>query len=1507
MLKGVEAAGTTPNTAGISMTVMHSAIEGATAAAVADGVAGAEASSSEEEEVVAVAATSAEVSSSVSRLVSQLLTEKKFEVLMLALMTPKEIEYAKEPFLILQPIRENHFKRYEGIIHEDYLAMLEAPLQSARTNEELKGIFTASLTSAEFKKQAFEVFLRCHQEKPFWVEMPGASRVAIAAGAGAGAGGAVTKKIAKLPEIEAYFNQYYESFIAWQKFLFDQFFDEGKSFEENKLACRAFIKLITGGNFEGDYRDLALEEKRKSFAYRTHELQTAALEGWVGEVAPADMAGLKRELLSIVRRLGLSYPYEHFDLLNVIDAAGNTPLHLILSYLARERAGSRINLTEAAAIKNIIKLLPVALEKRSASAAGKVMTFEEVMALKNAEGVSIQALVISCGSDIVEAFELARRTGKFTGEDVNAPIPLPRSILAKIVTESRATSAPQVPAAKAAAAAPVSTAATPKAAVAATPEVAKKTGLTGIARELSSTMMAPKSIFEIAARSAELPGRKIDIPEDGNCFFHAVVRELQRHSIITLTQMQLRARGVAYLRAHPELLVAHPPERETYEAYLDRMAKNQQWAEGPIIEAIAKEFDLHFAVMELRNNSDTGREEMWPFHINDTDKAQALIGLVLKNNHYQVLELDEAPIIDVTVIDEVDAVEKPTHAGAGAMPEEASDFLMNPPHLISKNDLSAISTASKDLLLRMMMDEVTHDAWDSKKPDLSLLPPYNSPEKRARLACFAIDTKTPQHLLIKHLLAWGSEFLASPAEVEQILADREILERLDEAFPLGDAGGSIDVRPASPDNKVRPLYNIYIEVEYAEYLMRLWREDLKLGYFELLYQAIREAEKAAKLHSVEDLVALRNKVLAKLEAYVLESFLRLDRERRGLWLSDDAEVMSRFKAKITPILKNYLEAFVMWEQTSFFRIVNEDTDLAYIRASLRDLPRLIDFNFQHFRRYERIHSHEVETFYKQVSVLLTELAEAYPKMFHIEDVEKYAPVIQLFMMDPRNPACLMRYSHIFTHQLPFAMVIDDYGNNLLHRAYLRRNSSVSDWLVRHAMPKRGTDGVVHRIMLAENIFGLRPYKISELFSNERDISILYRALMAAQKTRVGGDASPISPLMDLNEHEKEIYRITHLVMERLPELFDFLMKLHENLGKYDAVLEEKKEESKKHKKGDWAIILKWWLASLFLRQKQEDIYDHREKALEKLAVFRSWIGGCISTAKLKSIKSAAELPDEIIHDVLTQAFNLLMTIKEILKAKGITNGRFKAYLTIKGRALEAIIWSSDLFAMTEKLAIATAREINTRHGKALLPTDRAYRTPQDLMLSAVMRKNAQLMRENTELKRKAQEAEEARAREVAAAKAEAATADAQNREAEARAKESDARAKESDARAKESDARAKEAEAAEAKFREELKKANARAEISEARAEAAIRETQEQIAKLSKAFEMLMARALSSGTSFIAQPAPATAAASGGAGTAATASASLSFGAGAATVSSGTAAHEAVEYRTSGVGETSTG
>ncbi|MDF2939958.1 MAG: Pfs, and Ankyrin domain protein [Gammaproteobacteria bacterium] len=125
-------------------------------------------------------------------------------------------------------------------------------------------------------------------------------------------------------------------------------------------------------------------------------------------------------------------------------------------------------------------------------------------------------------------------------------------------------------------------------------------------------------------------------PVVGDCFFDAVVYELQRQGLESSSATELRARAIAYLRAQPDFLRDHIPENETAEAYLARMSQSGVSAEGPIIEALAMVLNVH---LRIANVADNGAGVGGSFiNINDGEGRRGIIGLRLENLHYQPLE-----------------------------------------------------------------------------------------------------------------------------------------------------------------------------------------------------------------------------------------------------------------------------------------------------------------------------------------------------------------------------------------------------------------------------------------------------------------------------------------------------------------------------------------------------------------------------------------------------------------------------------------------------------------------------------------------------------------------------------------------------------------------------------------------------------------------------------------------------------------------------------------------------
>lgn len=150
--------------------------------------------------------------------------------------------------------------------------------------------------------------------------------------------------------------------------------------------------------------------------------------------------------------------------------------------------------------------------------------------------------------------------------------------------------------------------------------------------------------------SMALPGRVVDVPGDGNCFFHAVLHELQRQRLAgdltfapELQHLELRTRAVAYLRGHPALL-SDPIELNdrgvlkivTQEEYLTEMSQDRAYAEGPIIDALALCLNVHFSITDVRID-DAGESH---FNMNDHNGiVRPTIGLIREGQHYRALEL----------------------------------------------------------------------------------------------------------------------------------------------------------------------------------------------------------------------------------------------------------------------------------------------------------------------------------------------------------------------------------------------------------------------------------------------------------------------------------------------------------------------------------------------------------------------------------------------------------------------------------------------------------------------------------------------------------------------------------------------------------------------------------------------------------------------------------------------------------------------------------------------------
>ena len=137
-----------------------------------------------------------------------------------------------------------------------------------------------------------------------------------------------------------------------------------------------------------------------------------------------------------------------------------------------------------------------------------------------------------------------------------------------------------------------------------------------------------------------MSGNVHPIDGDGNCFFSAVAYELARQGLDSYTHQTLRAEAVEYLHAHPEIFTNAPLENdEEIETYLTRMGRDREYADMPIIIALAQRLNIQLTIMRAAEH---GAQHM--SDINQVEGVRGRAGLLHRGEnwaaHYDALELD---------------------------------------------------------------------------------------------------------------------------------------------------------------------------------------------------------------------------------------------------------------------------------------------------------------------------------------------------------------------------------------------------------------------------------------------------------------------------------------------------------------------------------------------------------------------------------------------------------------------------------------------------------------------------------------------------------------------------------------------------------------------------------------------------------------------------------------------------------------------------------------------------
>ncbi len=179
----------------------------------------------------------------------------------------------------------------------------------------------------------------------------------------------------------------------------------------------------------------------------------------------------------------------------------------------------------------------------------------------------------------------------------------------------------------------------------------------------------------------------VNVEPDGNCFFHAVERQLELlNNEKIINYQQLRVFAVKYIKDHIEDYQGFIDNDETIEQYLDRVMMSGQWADQNLIHALSK--DLNINIVIIGNNHIDA-----PIVLGDLNFKRTIYLGHFAELHYFSLELieGEAASINFNLLGEL-LESKLTLQDLEALVHEAGDDQLTSKNL--SNQFEEMSTQS---------------------------------------------------------------------------------------------------------------------------------------------------------------------------------------------------------------------------------------------------------------------------------------------------------------------------------------------------------------------------------------------------------------------------------------------------------------------------------------------------------------------------------------------------------------------------------------------------------------------------------------------------------------------------------------------------------------------------------------------------------------------------------------------------------------------------------------------
>lgn len=137
----------------------------------------------------------------------------------------------------------------------------------------------------------------------------------------------------------------------------------------------------------------------------------------------------------------------------------------------------------------------------------------------------------------------------------------------------------------------------------------------------------------------------LDVPKNGNCFFHAIEAQLRRLNLrggILRNHQELRALAIQHIEDHRRLYYDFVPEAEGLDNYIKRMEADGEYADGIIVLALTRALNINLVIIP-----DNGAPPVI-FRRPDSEAPTLYLGHQVGRQHYQELEPEPFIGIDIT-------------------------------------------------------------------------------------------------------------------------------------------------------------------------------------------------------------------------------------------------------------------------------------------------------------------------------------------------------------------------------------------------------------------------------------------------------------------------------------------------------------------------------------------------------------------------------------------------------------------------------------------------------------------------------------------------------------------------------------------------------------------------------------------------------------------------------------------------------------------------------------------